>query len=264
MKYARLSETVKIKTISEDEKKGVFEIEGLYTGYGLTIGNALRRVLLSSIPGAAVTRIKIANVKHEFTTLPGVLEDVIEIFNLKKGRFDFHADEPQILTIEAKGEKTITAKDIKTNSLVEIINPDAHIATLTDKKAELKMEITVEKGLGYVPVEERKTEKTPIGVIVIDAVFTPVIKVNFDIENMRVGEHTDYNRLKLAIETDGSITPSEAIRKAANILSDHFVKISELEIKESKKLSEEKSTEEEPKEKIKKTAKAKKATKTKK
>ncbi len=261
MKYARLNETVKIKTISEDEKKGIFEIEGLYTGYGLTIGNALRRILLSSIPGAAVTQIKIANVKHEFTTLPGVLEDIIEIiFNLKKVRFGFHADEPQILTVEAKGEKTITAKDIKTSSLVEVINPDAHIATLTDKKAEFKMEITVEKGLGYVPVEERKTEKTPIGVVAIDAVFTPVMKVNFDIENMRVGEHTDYNRLKLAIETDGSITPSEAIRKASNILGDHFAKISELEVKESKQLSEEES-EEKPKKaaKIKKVSKAKKA-----
>jgi len=260
MKYARLSETIKIKTISEDEKNGVFEIEGLYTGYGLTVGNAFRRVLLSSIPGAAVTQIKISNVKHEFTTLPGVLEDIIEIiFSLKKVRFRFHADEPQVLTIEAKGEKEITAKDIKSNSLVEIINPDAHIATLTDKKAELKMEITVEKGLGYVPVEERKTEKTPIGVIAIDAVFTPVVKVNFEIENMRVGEHTDYNRLKLVIETDGSITPSEAVRKAANILSDHFGKIAGVEVKESKKLPEEESEK-----KPKKAAKAKKTTKAKK
>ena len=258
MKYARLSETVKVKTISEDEKKGVFEIEGLYTGYGLTVGNALRRVLLSSIPGAAVTQIKILGAKHEFTTLPGVLEDIIEIiFSLKKVRFRFHADEPQILTIEAKGEKEVTARDIKTSSLVEVVTPDVHIATLTDKKAELKMEITVEKGLGYVPVEEIKTEKTPIGVIAIDAVFTPVMKVNFEVENMRVGEHTDFNRLKLSIETDGSITPSEAIRKASNILGDHFGKISEIEVKESKKLAE---AEEKPK----KAVRAKKTTKTKK
>lgn len=227
MEYKRLSESVKIKTISANVTDGVFEIEGLYTGYGLTVGNALRRILLSSIPGAAITQVKISGVKHEFSTLEGVAEDILEIsLNLKKVRFKLHTDEPQVLILEAKGENEIKAGDIKTNSQIEIINPDLHIATLTLKKAELKMEITVEKGLGYVPVESRKSDKLPIGVVAVDAIFTPVTKVNFTIENMRVGERTDYNRLKFIIETDGSITPESALHKASNILKDHFEKIS--------------------------------------
>lgn len=240
MEYKRLSESVKIKTISETKTEGVFEIEGLYTGYGLTIGNALRRVLLSSIPGAAITQVKISGVKHEFSTIEGIAEDILEIsLNLKKVRFNFFADEPQVLTLEAKGEKEVTAGDIKTNSQVEVINSDLHIASLTSKKAELKMEITIEKGLGYVSAENRKSEKLPIGVIAIDAIFTPVTKVNFVIENMRVGEKTDYNRLKFMIETDGSIAPGAAMHKSANILRDHFEKISsigvsdEIEVKDS-------------------------------
>jgi DNA-directed RNA polymerase subunit alpha len=251
MEYSRLSETVKIKKISETNTQGTFEIEGLYTGYGLTIGNALRRVLLSSIPGAAITQIKIKNVKHEFSTIEGVAEDVVEItLNLKKVRFKFFAAEPQILTLEVKGEKEVTAGDIKTNAQVEIINPDVHIATLTSKKAELLMELTVEKGLGYVPVEARKSEKLPVGVIAIDAIFTPVTKVNFVIENMRVGERTDYNKLKLEIETDGSISPSAALHKSANILKDHFDKISAIEVAESEII--EKSSIKQPKKKTKK------------
>ncbi|PIR44033.1 DNA-directed RNA polymerase subunit alpha [Candidatus Wolfebacteria bacterium CG10_big_fil_rev_8_21_14_0_10_31_9] len=233
MEYTRLNETVKIKKISETETEGVFEIEGLYTGFGLTVGNALRRVLLSSIPGAAITQIKIKNVKHEFSTIEGVLEDVVEIvLNLKKARFKFFTDEPQVLILEAKGEKEITASDIKANAQVEVVNPDLHICTLTSKKAELTMELTVEKGLGYVPVEARKAEKLPVGVIAIDAIFTPVSKVNFTIENMRVGEKTDYNRLNFVIETDGTISPSAVLHKGANILRDHFDKISVVEVKE--------------------------------
>jgi len=232
MEYSLLSEAVKIKKVSETEKEGVFEIEGLYTGYGLTLGNALRRVLLSSLPGAAITQIKIKGVEHEFSTIPGVLEDVVEIMlNLKKIRFRFYATEPQVLTLKAKGEKEVTARDIKTNAQVEVVNPDAHIATLTDKNAELDMELTVEKGLGYVPVEARKTEKLPIKTIALDAIFTPIVKVNFNIENMRVGERTDYNRLRLIIETDGSISPSSALHKACNILKDHLEKISAIEAK---------------------------------
>lgn len=227
MEYIKLSEVVKIKKISETPTQGVFEIEGLFTGYGLTIGNALRRALLSSLPGAAITQVKIVGIKHEFSTIEGVLEDVVELaLNLKKIRFKFFASEPQVLTLEAKGERDVRAGDIKANAQVEIINSDEHIATLTDKKAELKMEITVEKGLGYFAVESRKTEKLPIGVIAIDAIFTPVIKVNFNIENMRVGEKTDYNKINLTIETDGTILPSNALRKASNILKDHFEIIS--------------------------------------
>lgn len=236
MEYTRLSETVKIKKISETEKEGVFEIEGLYTGYGLTLGNALRRALFSSLAGAAITQIKIKGVEHEFSTIPGVLEDVVEItLNLKKVRFRFFATEPQILTLKVKGEKKVTANDIKTNAQVEVVNPDSHIATLTNKNAELDMELTVEKGLGYVPVEARKIEKLPIKTIALDAIFTPIVKVNFNIENMRVGERTDYNRLRIIIETDGSISPSNALHKSCNVLKDHLEKISAIEVKEAEK-----------------------------
>jgi DNA-directed RNA polymerase subunit alpha len=196
------------------------------------MGNALRRVLLSSLTGAAITQIKIKGIEHEFSTVDGVLEDVVEIMvNLKKVRFRFYATEPQILTLKVKGERKVTAADIKTNAQVEIVNPDSHIATLTNKNAELDMEITVEKGSGYVPVEARKIEKLPIKTIALDAIFTPIVKVNFDIENMRVGDRTDYNRLKLIIETDGSISPSSALHKACNILKDHFEKIGAIEVK---------------------------------
>lgn len=232
MEYTRLSETVKIKTISEAETEGIFEIEGLYTGYGLTLGNALRRSLLSSLPGAAITQVKIKGVEHEFSTIPGVKEDVVEItLNLKRVRFKFYATEPQVLTLKVKGEKKVTAADIKTNAQLEIVNPDCHIATLTSKNAEIDMELTVEKGLGYVPVEARKLEKLPIKTIALDAIFGPVVKVNFVVENMRVGDRTDYNRLKLTIQTDGTITPSSALHKASNILKDHFEKVSAVEIK---------------------------------
>jgi len=260
MEYAYLSETVGIKKISENEKEGIFEIEGLYTGYGLTLGNALRRVLLSSIPGAAITRIKIKGVGHEFTTLPNVLEDVVEIsLNLKKIRFRIYTNEPQILTLKIKGEKKVIAKDIKPNSQVDIITPDVEIATLTSKDAELDMELTIEKGLGYAPVEARKIEKLPIGVVALDAAFSPIIKANFIVENMRVGERTDFNRLRFFIETDGSISPSAALRKASNILQDHFAKVSQIEVTEAEPKIK---TEEKPK--VKKEKKEKKAAKEKK
>lgn len=227
MNYTYLSETVGIKTISEDAKKGVFEIEGLYSGYGLTIGNALRRALLSSLPGAAVTYIKVKNAQHEFSTLPGVKEDLVELtLNFKKLRFQLHTDEAQTLVLKAKGEKEITAGDIKTSSDIEVVNPEEHIASLTSKTAELEIEITVEKGLGYSPVEARKEKKLTVGLIGVDAFFSPVKRVNYTVENMRVGERTDYNRLRLEIETDGTISPSSALHKTANILNDHFQKVS--------------------------------------
>ena len=255
MEYAHLSDTVKIKTVSETETEGTFEIEGLYVGYGITIGNALRRVLLSSLPGAAITQIKIKGVEHEFSTIPGVKEDVVEItLNLKKVRFKFHADEPQALSLKVKGENNATATDIKGTSLVEVANPDAHIASLTEKSASLEMEITVEKGLGYVPVEARKMERLHIKTIALDAIFTPVRQVNFTVENMRVGERTDYNRIKLFIETDGTLTPSSALKKSVNILRDHFDKIAAIEVKEIKEA-------EKPAKKEVKTARKKKAVK---
>ncbi|MCL5004707.1 MAG: DNA-directed RNA polymerase subunit alpha [Patescibacteria group bacterium] len=255
MQYQYLSETVKIKKISETDTEGVFEIEGLYTGYGTTLGNALRRALLSSLPGAAITQIKIKGVKHEFSTISGVKEDIVEIIlNLKKIRFKLHSDEPQVLSLKAKGEKKVLAKDIEVNSQVEIINPSQHILSLTSKSAEIDMELTIEKGLGYVAAEDRKMEKLPVGVIAIDSFFTPVTGMNFDVENMRVGEKTDYNRLRISIKTDGSITPSKALHKAANILKDHIEKVAGIEVKDE----EEKEVKKEIKKaKTKKTAKKK-------
>jgi DNA-directed RNA polymerase subunit alpha len=233
MEYTHLSNTVKVKTISESAFSGVFEIEGLYTGYGLTVGNALRRALLSSLPGAAITQVKIKNVPHEFTTLPGIKEDFVEIsLNFKNLRFRLLSDEPQVLTLKVKGEKIVTGADIVLNSQISIINPEAVIATLTSKSASLEAEITVERGLGYSAVETRKVEKLPIGVVMIDAFFSPVRRVNYSIENMRVGESTTYNRLKVEIETDGSISPSSALHKASNILKDHFEKAGEVQIQE--------------------------------
>ena len=254
MKYEYISEKASIKKISEDDREGVFEIEGLYTGYGVTIGNSLRRVLLSSLPGAAITQIKVKNVNHEFTSLPGVSEDIVEIMlNLKRIRFRSHTFEPQTLLLEYKGEGDVKASDIKVNSEVEIITPEAHIATLTDKSAEIKLELTVEKGLGYVSLESKKTEKTPIGVIALDALFSPVVKVNFTVENMRVDDRTDYDKLRINIETDTSITPSQALRKASKILQDYFEKVSSIEV-----------TEPEPKSEVKPKAQKKTSAKTKK
>ena len=222
--------------------QAVLEIEELHPGYGLTLGNALRRVMLSSLAGAAITSIKIKDVAHEFSTLPGILEDMVEIIlNLKQIRFKIYSNESQILTLKARGEKEVSAKDIKTVSQVEIINPDAHIATLTSKNASLEMEIRVEKGLGYSAIESRKREKQEIGTIAVDAIFTPIKMVNFTVEDMRVGDKTNYNRLRFNIETDGTITPIEALTDAANLLIEHFkiiaapIKMGKVEKKEEEK-----------------------------
>lgn len=252
MKYSHVSESVTVKKISEDAKKGVFHVEGLYTGYGQTVGNALRRALLSSLPGAAITQIKIKGVDHEFSTLPGMVEDAVELtMNLKKIRFHFFADEPQILKLHVKGEREVTAGDIELTTLVKVVNPDLHVATLTKKNAELDMELTVEKGLGYVPSESRRLERLSVGTIVLDAVFSPITRVEFSVEDMRVGERTNYNRLKLEVETDGSLSPSEALHKAANVLKDHFEKVSLIPVVEVET--------EEPKEEAKKKGRTKKA-----
>jgi DNA-directed RNA polymerase subunit alpha len=235
MDWVHLSESVSIKKISETNTDGVFEIEGLFNGYGLTLGNTLRRTLFSSLPGAAITQVKIKGVEHEFSSIPNVIEDVVEIcLNLKKIRIRLFTDEPQELTLKVKGEKEVSASDIKLNSDVKLITPDIHIATLSSKSADFEMELKVERGLGYVPTEARKFEKLPIGTIALDALFSPVVKVNFTVENMRVGDRTDYNRLKLEIKTDGTITPSSALHKASKILQDHFEKISKFEVLEIK------------------------------
>src|SRR3989338_5331477 len=258
MQFSYLSDAVTIKTISESEMEGVFEIEGLYSGYGLTVGNALRRVLLSSLPGAAITQFKIKGVGHEFTTVPNVVEDAVEIgLNLKKIRFRLHSDEPQTLTLKVKGERAVLASDIELNANLELITPDFPIATLTGKSTELEMEIRVERGLGYVPVESQKSEQLPIGTVALDASFSPVVKANFSVENMRVGDRTDYNRLIISVTTDGSITPSSALHKSANILKDHFEKVSKIEVMEV----EVESAEESDKKKTKAGAKKKTAKK---
>ncbi len=213
----------KPKTILSKKNSGVFEINELYPGYGITLGNALRRVMLSSLPGAAVVGVKIKGVSHEFSTLPGVLEDVVDIIlNLKQLRLRVHAEEPQRLTLKVKGEKEVTAKDIKAPSSVEVVNKDLRIATLTDKKAELDMEIDVDRGLGYVPVEARQKEKLEVGMIAIDAMFGPVKKVNYEVEKMRMGERTDYNKLRFHIETDGTLSPEEVLEHSTKILIDQF------------------------------------------
>jgi DNA-directed RNA polymerase subunit alpha len=211
------------KIIKKEKNKATFEIEALYPGYGVTIGNALRRVLLSSLEGAAVTQMKIKGVPHEFTTIPGVLEDVVTIMlNLKQLRFKMIGEEPQRATLKIKGEKEVKGADFELPAQLELVNPDCHIATLTSKNAKLEMEILVEKGVGYLPRERKRKEKLEIGVIPVDAIFTPVKRVAMRTENMRVGERTDFDRLFLEIETDGTITPEEAFLKACEILINQF------------------------------------------
>lgn len=226
------------------EKKGNwarFEIEALYPGYGVTVGNSLRRTLLSSLEGAAVTQMKVKGVPHEFTTIPGVLEDVILIMqNLKQLRFNIYTDVPQKAHLKVKGERKVTGVDFKFPTQVELVNKSCHVATLTTKSAELEMEIQIEKGIGYLPREARKKEKLEIGAILLDSIFTPVKKVSFKVENMRVGERTDFDRLFLEIETDGTLTPQEALFQASEVLVKHFSLITQTFPKEEVKKVEKK------------------------
>lgn len=209
----------KPRIVSEVDFTGLYEIDGLYPGYGHTLGNSLRRIILSSLPGAAITSVKISGVPHEFSTIPGVKEDAITILlNLKKIRIRLVNDEPQTLSLKVKGIKDVTAGDIKTSGGVEILNPDLLIATLTDKNAELDMEMVVEKGLGFVSKEVIQKNRVDIGSISLDAIFTPIKRVSYEVENMRVGDRTDFNRLKIFIETDGTITPKEALEKSIEIM----------------------------------------------
>lgn len=206
-----------------DENRAIFMIEELYPGYGVTVGNALRRVLYSSLPGAAITQVKIKGAPHEFSTLSGVLEDVLEItLNLKHVYVRLHGDEPQTASIKAKGPQKVTAGDIIVPSQVEVINKDAHIATLTSKTSQLEAEFVIEAGLGYTPIEQQQKGRAEIGAIPLDAIFTPMRKVNFEVENMRVGDRTDYNRLRIEIMTNGTIAPQEAFEYAAKLLVQHF------------------------------------------
>jgi DNA-directed RNA polymerase subunit alpha len=205
----------KPKVVLEKGFLGVYEIDGLYPGYGHTLGNSLRRIILSSLPGAAVTNVKIAGVNHEFSTIAGVKEDVITlILNLKKLRLKMATEEPQTLSIKVKGVKDITGGDIKVPGQVEILNPELHIASVTDKSTELDIELTVARGLGYVSKDVLQKDRVDIGTIALDATFTPIRRVNYEVENMRIGDRTDFNRLKITIETDGTITPHEALEKS--------------------------------------------------
>ncbi len=209
----------KPRVVSEEENRGTFEIDGLFPGYGHTLGNSLRRIILSSLPGAAITQVKIDGVEHEFSTLDGVSEDVITILlNLRRVRLHMHSDEPMTISLKKKGVGDVTAKDIQAPTQVEILNPDQHIAEITNKSAELNIEITVERGLGYVPREIHQKDKMEIGAIALDAVFTPIRRVNYEVENMRVGDRTDFNRLRVIIETDGTYTAREALEKSIEIM----------------------------------------------
>ena len=215
--------TIECVEMSEDNTYGRFVVEPLERGYGITLGNSLRRILLSSLPGAAVTTVKIDGVLHEFSTIPGVVEDTTDIIlNLKQLALRLHTDEPQTLRIDVSGEGVVTARDIQASSAVDIVNPDLPIATLA-KDGRLVMEMTVERGRGYVPADRNKSPDQPIGVIAIDSVFSPVRRVNYTVEDTRVGKVTDYDKLTLEIWTNGTITPEEACSLAAKIMKEHLM-----------------------------------------
>jgi len=212
-----------VKSMESSPTFGKFEIEPLEPGFGTTMGNSLRRVLLSSLKGAAVTSVSIEGVAHEFSSIPFVKEDVTEIIlNLKGLNLLSHSDEPVRLNLDVTGPREVKAGDIQAPSDVEIVNPDLYICTLDNKQAKLRMELTVEKGKGYVPADRNKKEGQPIGVIPIDAIFSPVVKANFLIEKTRVGQETDWDKLILEVWTDGTMAPDQAISEAAKILTGHL------------------------------------------
>ena len=208
----------KPRIVSEEGMQGTYEIDSLYPGYGHTLGNSLRRIILSSLPGAAVTQVKIDGVAHEFATVDGVRETVMEmLLNLKRVHFVLHGDEPQTIKLSVKGEKEVKASDFQLPSQVEIANPDQHIADLSGKSS-LELEATIERGLGYVPREVLTKEKVDIGTIALDATFTPIRRVNYEVENMRVGDRTDFNRLRILIETNGTVSPRAALEQSIEIM----------------------------------------------
>lgn len=209
----------KPRIISEEHNSGVYEIDGLYPGYGHTLGNSLRRIILSSIPGGAITTIKIDGVSHEFSTISGMKEDVIAlILNLKKVRIAIADGEEHTISLSASGVKKITAGDLVCPGQVEVLNPDQYLAELTSKDAKINAELTVQNGLGYVPKEVTQKDRVDVGVIALDAIFTPIRRVNYEVENTRVGERTDFNRLRIIIETDGSLTPREALERSITVM----------------------------------------------
>ena len=247
----------KIEVQSIEKNKDAIIIEPCEPGYGTTLGNALRRVLLSSLPGAAATSVKIKGATHEFSTIPNVKEDLVEIIlNIKTIRFKLHGVPQSKVSVKVKGEKVITAKDISCPSDVEVTTPDVHIATLTDKDAEYDMEIVVEEGRGYVPVETADKKTHELGVITIDAIYTPVKNANFSVEHVRVGQMTNFDKLNMTIATDGSLKPIEALRDAARILTDHFAFITHSgEESKAEQQDEDPETEKKPKKKSTKSKK---------
>ncbi len=205
----------KPRIVSEEGLQGVYEIDSLYPGYGHTLGNSLRRIILSSLSGAAITQVKIEGVPHEFATIDGMRETVMELLlNLKRIHFVLHGDEPQTISLTAKGTGEITAKNFNLPSQVEIKNPDQHIADLSGNKGSIEIEATIERGLGYVAREVLTKDKVDIGTIALDATFTPIRRVNYEVDNMRVGDRTDFNRLRILIETNGTIAPREALEQS--------------------------------------------------
>lgn len=261
MENVFLPETVEYQPDVKNKNKGLIIIEPCYPGYGTTWSNAIRRVLLTSLQGSAVSAVKIKGVKYEFSTIKHIKEDVLEIIlNLKLLRLKIYNDlDEQIkLTINASGEKKVTGADIDKSADVKIVNPDLLIATLTDKKAKLEMDIWVEKGYGWVPSEEKSKDGLEIGLIIIDSIFSPIVKVAVNIENVRVGKRTDYDKIILDIETDGTVSPLEAFVVASNLLTEQFsffVSSTEKIIKSKDKKTKKKSV---GKETIKKKVKIKK------
>lgn len=204
----------KPRVVTESERSGTYEIDGLYPGYGYTLGNSLRRIILSSLPGAAVTHVKIPGVSHEFSTIEGIKEDVVTILlNIRKIRLKLLTDEPQTITLSVKGPQAVTAADLKLPGQVEVLNPEQHIAEVTGK-VSFEIELRAERGLGYISKEEHQKERVDIGTIALDAIFSPIRRANYEVENMRVGDRTDFNRLRILVETDGTIAPREALERA--------------------------------------------------
>jgi DNA-directed RNA polymerase subunit alpha len=229
----------KINVVTEDGSKGVYEIEGLYPGYGHTLGNSLRRIILSSLPGVSITSVKIKGADHEFATLDGVKEDVLTILlNLKKVRFSLVSDEETKLTLSVKTNKIVTAADFDTVGGIEVMNPYQYIAEVTSKKADFDIEITLAKGIGFVSKEDFEIGKPSVGTILVDAIFSPIRKVNYEVEHMRVGDRTDYNLLKINLETDGSMTAKKALEQSLTIMIEQFRAILDLKLDEDIKEKE--------------------------
>jgi len=224
---------IEVVEISEDKKYGKFVVEPLERGYGITLGNSLRRIMLSSLPGAAVTHVKIEGVQHEFSSIPGVKEDVTEIImNIKSLAIKNHSESNEVKTaiIDFSGEGVVKASDIQIDADIEIMNPDITIATLCGKDAKLFMELSINKGRGYISADKNKHDDLPIGVLAVDSIYTPVERVNMTVENTRVGQVTDYDKLTLDVYTDGTLVPDEAVSLAAKVLSEHlslFIDLSE-------------------------------------